>query len=867
MHRNLGHPSNERLAKALQANGQRPEMVRAAAELKCSVCAAHAAPKHQRPSHLKELLDFNYRIYLDGIKWANRAGESFQLYHIVDAGTHFHVAFIAPAHTSKDVISLIHQHWINWAGSPQELKVDSGTELNSEEFLQFAQRMSIKCTTTCPEAHWQNGTIERHGSFLQHMLSKIDLDMPIKNYRDLQMALNQCTQAKNSMVIHRGYSPEIMVFGKQSRLPGSVLSDASIPAHTAALQEDNDLSAESFRQQLKIRELARQAFHMADNSDALRRSFLRRSCPSRGHYHRGQWVMIWRTIGPQKKGWIGPQRVIVQDGNHTIWTTVGGKLFRSAPENTRLALPEEGQPTGPELPDDLTQIQQQINRITINQPMQSIPEEEIVIPNNEIIPNNLPEEPPVTYLPSTESETIAQPDHEPEADSRPESTQEDTDELLFHTCHEPACALMETDATRYAWKCEVEINSPEEFLHQEPSPEEAWTLLATQSKKQKSEVRLPELTESERLEFAAAKQSEVNNWLKTETLTKMLRDQVPHDQILRCRRILNWKPLDPTDSSANQGRTHKAKARIVVLGYMDPQIEDIPRDSPTLSRSSRMVILQLIASHAWKLQSFDIKAAFLQGQPQENRLIAVDPVSELREALNLSPNEITRLNKSAYGLIDAPYLWYCALVKELIRLGMEACPFDPCVFVLREDSVIPHGNEPAPARKSPAQGAIVGVLGVHVDDGIGGGNEKFQQVLQKLEAKFAFGSKKTSAFTFTGIDITQHGDHSISMSQSNYIRKITPIPIDFQRKTQPNLTLNDKEKGHLRGLVGSLQYASTNTRPDLANRLSSLQSSINTGTIETMMEANRLLHEAKRHHDVTITIKPISHQDLRFMTF
>jgi hypothetical protein len=101
MHRNLGHPSNERFAKALQANGQRPEMVRAAAELKCSVCAANAAPKHQRPSRLKELLDFNYRIYLDGIKWTSRTGESFQFYHIVDAGTHFHVAFIAPAHLQR----------------------------------------------------------------------------------------------------------------------------------------------------------------------------------------------------------------------------------------------------------------------------------------------------------------------------------------------------------------------------------------------------------------------------------------------------------------------------------------------------------------------------------------------------------------------------------------------------------------------------------------------------------------------------------------------------------------------------------------------------------------------------------------------
>ena len=68
MHKNLGHPSNEQLSKALQANGQRPEMVRAALELKCPVCAASSAPKHQRPSTLKPLLDFNYRIYLDGIQ-------------------------------------------------------------------------------------------------------------------------------------------------------------------------------------------------------------------------------------------------------------------------------------------------------------------------------------------------------------------------------------------------------------------------------------------------------------------------------------------------------------------------------------------------------------------------------------------------------------------------------------------------------------------------------------------------------------------------------------------------------------------------------------------------------------------------------
>ena len=79
--------------------------------------------------------------------------------------------------------------------------------------------------------------------------------------------LNQCCQAKNSMMIRHGYSPEVMVFGKQSRLPGSVLSDESLPAHTVATQENQEWTAEEFRNQLKAREVARRSFHTADNSD------------------------------------------------------------------------------------------------------------------------------------------------------------------------------------------------------------------------------------------------------------------------------------------------------------------------------------------------------------------------------------------------------------------------------------------------------------------------------------------------------------------------------------------------------------------------------------------------------------------------
>ena len=189
----------------------------------------------------------------------------------------------------------------------------------------------------------------------------------------------------------------------------------------------------------------------------------------------------------------------------------------------------------------------------------------------------------------------------------------------------------------------------------------------------------------------------------------------------------------------------------------------------------------------------------------------MDPVPELRKALNLSPQQVCKLNKGAYGLIDAPYLWYCALVIELHALGFEICPFDPCFFVLRS-----HATDTTPEK-------LEGVLGIHVDDGIGGGSPIFEEKIRLLEKKFPFGSHKISSFTFTGIEINQHGDHSIiTLNQSAYVRKIPSISIECNRKTQPKLQVNEKERLALRALVGSLQYAAINTRPDLSSKLSFL---------------------------------------------
>ena len=472
--------------------------------------------------------------------------------------------------------------------------------------------------------------------------------------------------------------------------------------------------------------------------------------------------------------------------------------------------------------------------------------------------------------PSNASEE--QPDLEPgiqPSESRPSGNQEDIvvdpvnvpvpeaddDELV---CDQVLCIDVEPDDRSSeepkGWKAEFPVT--EDMIHEwKTHHNQDFLFVATAAKRDRSEVKVHLLSPQEQQLFKEAKNKEISNWLSTGTVSKILRDKLRPEQILKCRWICVWKPLEEQQDQEQAGppssATHKAKARLVVLGFMDPELETIARDSPTLGRQSRMLLLQLVASSKWSLRSFDIRAAFLQGHTQKGRTLGLEPVEELKTALKMSSQEVCKLEKSAYSLIDAPFLWYKELDRTLQELGFLPEPFDPCLCILYK-----------PDSETPA-----GIIGMHVDDGLCGGNEFFEEKLIKLEAKYPFGSKQCSHFTFSGIEVSQKADQSIVLSQAKYIGKINPISMTSDRRTCTTEPITDDEKQKLRALIGSLQFAAVNTRPDLSSRLSYLQSEINKATVQTLHEANRILHEAKKFKETAITIQPIPIRDLRFMMF
>ena len=59
----------------------------------------------------------------------------------------------------------------------------------------------------------------------------------------------------------------------------------------------------------------------------------------------------------------------------------------------------------------------------------------------------------------------------------------------------------------------------------------------------------------------------------------------------------------------------RAKARLIIKGFTDPDLLDIESHSPTLTREGFMTVLQSARSHGHKLQFGDVQQAFDTGDP------------------------------------------------------------------------------------------------------------------------------------------------------------------------------------------------------------------------------------------------------------
>ena len=886
LHQNLGHPDTGTMVKFLTERKADPRVIQGAKDFSCSTCLESVSgPKPARPAAIHLDADFGDVLGMDVAYWSGQTGVKYMFMHILDEAMLFHQA-TATGRTMEDQYEALADSWNKWAGPCQLLYIDPAGEYVGDLWRERLQRDGICAKVAAGESHWQVGRVEAHGKTLKAMLSRMDAETPITDDVEFRQCLRAAIHAKNSLSRVRGFTPEQAVFGKSSRLPASLVSDELTASH--ALATSSLPEGLVFRQSLQRREQARAAFVRVDNDNAYRRALLRKSRATLPTFTAGSWVLYWRQqrVGSRSRSergrWHGPAQVIVGD-ERVVWLSHCGQLIRASPEHLRSASLREwealqqGQGSLPNSPERLPGrgVVDILNESDL--PTRDDVEMEGAMPTSEAAPVSAVAFPPDDGLgvghvdtgggfevpgasgevPAPSAEGAEQPETEvspavsmeqeheepmeldPVEVPVPEDNEED---LLFG---DSECFLIHPNSEQ-VW--EIGLHETEVDYKDLPSPEQAlhYVMIASTDRKKRTEVRLRDLNQHERQLFKEAQKKEIKAWLDHRTVRRVAAGTLEDSQLMRCRWILTWKAPE------KEGGPQRAKARLVVLGFEDPGLSDIPNDAPTLGKDGRQLILQQVASRQWKLINFDISTAFLQGKG-DGRKLGIKPPEELREALGMAPTDQCRLEGGAYGRIDAPFLWFQTLKQTLEELGFIQSPFDPCTFSLVTKGP---GGEPR----------VRGVLGIHVDDGIGGGDACFGKVIEQLRGIYSFGSYDEGEFVFTGIRFRQWDDGSIEMDQTTYLEKIMPIHVSRDRRHRLEDPLNASEVHELRRLNGSLQYAAVHTRPDIAAKVGFLQSMVTKGRVKHLLEANKVLHEAKSYA-VSLMVVPIPEKHVTFCTF
>ena len=117
-------------------------------------------------------------------------------------------------------------------------------------------------------------------------------------------------------------------------------------------------------------------------------------------------------------------------------------------------------------------------------------------------------------------------------------------------------------------------------------------------------------------------------------------------------------------------------------------------------------------------------------------------------------------------------------------------------------------------------------------------------------AKFNIGSTEANSFRYCGKQFDRSGNGDILVDTVDNTRKIKPISFDAKRSGTERITGDGITR--LRSVTGSLAWIARQTRPDLAYRVSRLQSSIKNASIATLADANAVVQVTHKRDQVKL---------------
>ena len=805
LHLQFCHPAAERLIDLVKKAGtsdQRVYDVIKEITSQCDVCIKNKKPPLKPAVSFPLASSFNEVVALD---LKSRGSEGYIL-HMVDHLTRYSSACIIKNKRKETIVKGLMKYWIRIFGCPRYFLSDNGGEFVNSEIIDLAEKCNIILKTTAAESPWSNGLCERHNGILNDNINKI----MASGVCSVETAVHWAVAAKNSLANVYGFSPNVLVFGRNPNFPNAF--ENKPPANNSTCL--SDYVAEN----LNAMHIARKNFIEQEAAERLRRALNRKSRTySNNTFCQGDLIYYWRNDDSECHG---PAKVIGRDGQQ-ILVKHGGMYIRVHPCRLQLCSQQNTSPC-------VSDKQSTENVVTSHRtPSSSDDDNDYATADDgdcsdEHIPttaNNVVE---------TDNTTSLTTDEESDNWIRVNSSKDlpkinSTVECMFpnHDWKVKCKILSKAGKTSTGNWHYMNIKEDEEEGKCCSFKNASWKPLTDQNS-----VHEEEPTSNEVFYglcdpvFDHAKLEEIEKWKTFKTF-----ESVPDngEKAITTRWVCTRKI---------KGDKVVYKARLVARGFEEDH-KLLQTDSPTCAKESLRTLLTVISSNSWKLHSLDVKSAFLQGSPME-RTVLIRPPKEANSKC------LWKMLRCPYGLADAGRQWYKRLKDELLQIGMSSCKLDHAFFMFFNE------------------GKLAGLLACHVDDIIFGGNQQFhKQVVDQLRSTFVIGLEEDTCLKYLGLTIKQDS-YGISVSTEAYGKSLQE-PFLKNVHTSTNKEFTDQETTALKKFCGQVNWLCTQGRPDISFDSCYLANSLKSNDSRIFHYANKLVRKV---HNQQISLNFPSNFDL-----
>ncbi len=150
-------------------------------------------------------------------------------------------------------------------------------------------------------------------------------------------------------------------------------------------------------------------------------------------------------------------------------------------------------------------------------------------------------------------------------------------------------------------------------------------------------------------------------------------EEVPRSSVPSGIKLLPWKWVFTYKEQM------KPKARLVIVGSLDPEIYDV---AETFSPVAPPYVIRWFLAYTHKknydVSQIDIKTAFLHSELPTAKYAFIPQGLQVQ-----SSSTVLKLRKAAYGLAVSPLLWFRTFTRELQNLGFVQSLREPCLLYKR----------------------------------------------------------------------------------------------------------------------------------------------------------------------------------------